>query len=471
MRKVDVAIIGAGTAGLTARREVEKKTQNYVVIDDGPLGTTCARVGCMPSKVLIQVAKDFSRRNHLREQGILNGSQLEVDTAEVMLHVRKLRDRFVRGVHSGMARWQDEKLIRKTARFIDLNTLDLGDEKIHAETIIIAVGTRPFIPEQLNQYADFVVDTNDFFELETLPQKIAVLGVGVIGLELGQALSRLSLQTTIIGRRPRFAGLTDPEINEYINRRLSEQLDLSLGGYEVTGVGSNGLLKLITDDREIEVELLLMAQGRRPNLDRINLAVLGLPLDSRGIPYYQEENFNIPDTNLYLVGDTNLRRPLLHEAADQGRIAGFNAVNDPQCFKERVPLSITFCEPNIAIVGKRYEELTRSGIDFVTGRVSFEGQGRSIIKLEEIGLLHLYAEKSSGRMLGAELFAPDGEHLAHLLSWAISCNLTVHETLALPFYHPVIEEGLRTAIRNAAKQIEAVQSPLEIFRCEDTPIR
>ncbi len=471
MRKVDVAIIGAGTAGLTARREVEKITQNYVVIDDGPLGTTCARVGCMPSKVLIQVAKDFARRDHLLEQGILNGSQLQVDTTEVMRHVRILRDRFVRGVHSGMARWQEEKLIRKTAKFVDLNTLDLGDEKIHADTIIIAVGTRPFVPEVLRQYSSFVIDTNDFFELETLPEKIAVLGVGVIGLELGQALSRLSSQTTVIGRRPRFAGLTDPEINEYIARKFSEQFDLSLGGYEVTGVGSNGQLKLQTGDREIEVDLILNAQGRRPNLDRINLDVLNLPLDERGIPYYQEENFNIPDTNLYLVGDTNLRRPLLHEAADQGRIAGFNAVNDPQCFKERVPLSITFSEPNIAVVGKRYEELTKSGIDFVTGRVSFEGQGRSIIKLEEIGLLHLYAEKTFGRLLGAEIFAPDGEHLAHLLSWALSCNLTVHETLALPFYHPVIEEGLRTAIRDAARKIDAIPSPLEIFRCEDTPIR
>jgi dihydrolipoamide dehydrogenase len=161
----------------------------------------------------------------------------------------------------------------------------------------------------------------------------------------------------------------------------------------------------------------------------------------------------------------------LHEAADQGRIAGFNAVNDPQCFKERVLLSITFCEPNIAIVGKRYEELVQKGVDFVTGKVSFEGQGRSIIKLEEIGALHIYAERSSGKLLGAEIFAPDGEHLAHLVAWAISCNLTAHETLALPFYHPVVEEGLRTAIRDAARQVEAPPNQLEVFRCEDSPIR
>jgi dihydrolipoamide dehydrogenase len=471
MRQVDVAIIGAGTAGLTARREVEKKTPNYVVIDDGPLGTTCARVGCMPSKVLIQVAKDFSRRDKLREQGIHNGELLQVDTTEVMQHVRKLRDRFVRGVRSDMAGWEEEKLLRKTARFTDLHTLDLGDEKIRAETIIIAVGTRTIIPEPLRGYSSFLIGTDDFFELESLPRRIGVLGVGVIGLELGQALARLGIEVTIIGRRPHFAGVTDPEINSYIGRKFAEQFDLSLDGYEVTGSRDN-CLELKTGERTVCADLLLMALGRQPNLDRLNLEVLGLPLDSRGIPLYQEENFRIPDTNLFLVGDTNLRRPLLHEAADQGRIAGFNAVNAPQCFKERVPLSITFCEPNIALVGRKHQELVKNRVDFVTGKASFEGQGRSIIKLQEIGMLHVYAHRTNGKLLGAELFAPEGEHLAHLLAWAMSCNLSVHETLALPFYHPVIEEGLRTALRNAARQVEAAPAnPLEIFRCEDSPIR
>ncbi|MBW2690253.1 MAG: dihydrolipoyl dehydrogenase [Deltaproteobacteria bacterium] len=468
MKRVDVAIIGAGTAGLTARREVMKKTDNYVVIDDGPLGTTCARVGCMPSKTLIQVARDFSRRSRLQEQGIHNGMQLTVDTTEVMVHVRKLRDRFVKGVHSSMAGWRDEKLIRKPAHFVDMHTLDLGDEKIWADTIIIAVGTRPVIPSSWQEFQSFIINTDALFELKKLPLSMAVFGIGVIGLELGQALSQLGVRTTIIGRRAHFAGITDPELNNYIARKFSEQLDLSLNGFEITGRDSDGLLRLKTGEREIAVERVLMALGRRPNLDRLNLPLLNLPVDKRGIPCYQEETFRIQDTNLFLVGDTNLRRPLLHEAADQGRIAGFNAVNDSQCFKERTPLAITFCEPNIATVGKRHQELLDQDVDFVTGKASFEKQGRSIIKLEEIGALHIYADRATGKLLGAELFAPDGEHLAHLISWAISCDLTVHETLALPFYHPVIEEGLRTAIRNAARQVEVPANLLEVLCCEDS---
>ena len=467
MRKVDVAIIGAGSAGLTARREVAKKTDNYIVIDDGPLGTTCARVGCMPSKALIQAANDFHRRHSFTEQGIHGGDSLTLDGAEVMRHVRKLRDRFVRGVRSGMAQWQDDKLIRKQAQFVSRNVLDLGDEKIQADTIIIASGTRPVIPESLLPYREFLIDTDHFFELEELPASIAVLGVGVIGLEIGQALAHLSIPTTIIGRRPRFGGLTDPELNQYIAEKFADRYDFSLKGFSVTGTTDDGRLLLRTGESERAVHMVLVALGRRPNLDRLNMDVLNLPVDSRGIPLYQPENFQIPDTCIYLIGDTNLHRPLLHEAADQGRIAGYNAVNGFHCFTERVPLSITFCEPNICFVGKRYEELKDEGVDIIVGKVSFEGQGRSIIKLQEIGGLHLYAERASGRVLGAELFAPDGEHLAHLISWAIQQELTVQQMLALPFYHPVIEEGLRTAIRDCASQVETTGGPLEIPLCRD----
>lgn len=132
MRKVEVAIIGAGTAGLAARKQVAKKTDDYIVIDDGPLGTTCARVGCMPSKVLIQTANDFERRHKFNQIGISGHKNLSIDTKKVMSHVRSLRDRFVNGVLSSIEDYED-KIVRKKATFIDQNTLDLGDEKVWAK--------------------------------------------------------------------------------------------------------------------------------------------------------------------------------------------------------------------------------------------------------------------------------------------------------------------------------------------------
>jgi len=471
MNEYDVVIIGAGTSGLSARKEVIKKTQNYLLLDDGPLGTTCARVGCMPSKVLIQVANDFNRRKKFTDLGIRGGGDLQIDTAQVMNHVRSLRDRFVKGVKSPMAEWED-KFLPKRAVFEDPHILNVEGERINAHKIILAAGTRPAVPEVWKQYSDFLVDTNSFFELKSLPQKMAVIGLGVIGIELGQALSRLGVDIFAVTRGGSIGGLSDPDIQEYVKRKFSEEFPIYVNGGNPVGISDGGLLKIEVDGKILEVEKVLMATGRRTNLDKLGIEMLPVKLNSRGIPSIDKSTMQVTELpHIFLPGDVNADRPILHEAADEGKIAGFNAVNELQCFKRRTFLGVTFSDPNIAAIGKRHADLIAEKRPFETGEISFEGQGRSIVKLKEQGLLHIYADKNTGEILGAELQAPDGEHLAHLIAWAISMKLTVFEALKMPFYHPVIEEGLRTALRDCATKIGQTANRSELFRCEDPPIR
>lgn len=470
MRTFDVAIIGAGTSGLTARREVARKTDNYVVIDDGPLGTTCARVGCMPSKVLIQVANDFSRKAKFEQMGITGGETLKVDSTHVMSHVRALRDRFVRGVLNPMQGWED-KFIRGRAEFVDQHTLSVNGETIKANKIILALGSRPIIPKPWLEFRSHLLTTDEFFEQKALPSSMAVIGLGVIGIELGQALNKLGVNVVGMTVGKAIGGLTDPKIQDYVASKFSQEMPLHFNGAELLSVNDKGLLRIKADDKVYEVEKALIAVGRRHNLDRVKIENLGLPLDQKGLPSMNRNTMKLEGApHIFLPGDVNGDRPILHEAADEGVIAGHNAVNDETCFKRRVSLGVTFSEPNIATIGRRYSELIEDNIKFVTGEVSFEGQGRSIVKLKEQGLLHIYVDKNSGEILGAELQAPDGEHLAHLLAWAMSMNLTVKEALKMPFYHPVVEEGLRTALRSAAKQLDKDHSG-ELYRCQDPPIR
>ena len=469
MREVDVAIIGAGTAGLAARKQVAKKTDNYVIIDDGPLGTTCARVGCMPSKVLIQAANDYHRRHSFKQLGINGQEKLTINQQKVMNHVRVLRDRFVRSVKEGMNDYED-KIIRKRAKFIDKNTLDLGDEKIKAKKIIIATGSRPVLPNAWEKFKDHLIDTNGFFELEELPQNVAVIGLGVIGIEIGQALSRIGINVIGIGLGKDIGGLSDPEVQDYVIDKFSKEFPIYLNGAELKEITDDGKLRLETDGKSFKVDKAIISVGRRPNIDKIGLENIDIKLSDKGMPEFSQTTFKLKDAqNIFLIGDVNNDRPILHEAADEGTVAGFNAVNEDQCFQRRTSLGITFCDPNIATIGKRYKELTDSKVDFVTGSVSFEGQGRSIVKLKEQGLLKVYADKKTNKLLGAELQAPDGEHLAHLISWGISLDLTVKKMLQMPFYHPVIEEGLRTALREAQLQLD--EDYLEIIRCEEHPFR
>lgn len=463
MKEYDVVIIGAGSGGLSARREVAKKTDNYLLINSGPLGTTCARVGCMPSKVLIQVANDFYRRNKFSEEGIQGADNLSINIPVVMNHVRKLRDRFVRGVVGDMESWMDDKLLSKKATFIGPNELDCEGERIKAKKIIIATGSRPSIPKQLIDFKSYLISTDEIFEQVDLPENIAVIGLGVIGLELGQAMKRLGLKVTMIGRRKVFAGLTDPKLNEYVATKFMDEFDISLDGvgdvYE-----KNGQLAIRSGSREILVDKVLLASGRDSNIDKVGLDKLTDKLNPNGVPFFSKETFQLEEfPHIFLAGDVTNEKQILHEASDEGRISGYNAVNLITKFQTRTTLAITFCDPNIASVGMSYSELFNLKRDFVTGQVSFEGQGRSIVKLKEIGMLRIYGDKMSGEILGAEMFGPDAEHIAHLLSWVIEQKLTVSTVLSFPFYHPVIEEGLRTALRDMRSKTEVEVSGLEIF--------
>ena len=468
MKNYDVVIIGAGTAGLSARKVVSKYTQSYVIVDDGILGTTCARVGCMPSKAFIQIANDFHRRNSFHETGIDGSELLKIDSEKVMSHTRKLRDRFVRSVLGGMDEWKDEHFIGKRARFVNKNVIDLGDEKISGKKIIIATGSSPVIPKPWLAFSDFFIDTNSFFELRKVPQSIGVIGLGVIGIELGQALHRLGIDVVGISQGRTIAGLSDPKLIEYTSEKLSQEMNLDFSGVQTLSRKDNKL-SIQTVDKEYLVEKALISVGRRPNLSNLGIENLGLSLDERGIPYFNAKSCQLRDAqNIFIAGDVDGVKAILHESADDGAIAGYNACHEKaEEYKRRIWLGITFSSPNIATVGKRYGDLVKEKVDFEYGEVSFEGQGRSIVMLSEKGHLRVYGDKRNNRLLGAELFAPSGEHIAHSLAWVISQKMTVGEVLQLPFYHPVVEEGLRTALRDLAKKLPEVRSPLEIAVCQE----
>jgi dihydrolipoamide dehydrogenase len=197
-----------------------------------------------------------------------------------------------------------------------------------------------------------------------------------------------------------------------------------------------------------------VAIGRQSNIDDLGLENLGVALDPRGMPPFDPTTMRIAELQVFLAGDVNGQVPLLHEAADEGHIAGLNATRETcHCFTRRTPLAIVFCDPNVAMVGQRFEKVDASSA--ITGEADFTRQGRARTAESNKGLMHIYAEKSSGRLLGAEMCVPAAEHMIHLLALAMERNLTVWEVLRLPFYHPVLEEGLRGALRQLAQQLPA----------------
>jgi dihydrolipoamide dehydrogenase len=184
-------------------------------------------------------------------------------------------------------------------------------------------------------------------------------------------------------------------------------------------------------------------------VSRLGLEHTTLKLDEAGVPLYDPCTLQAGQHPVFMAGDANGVLPLLHEAADEGRAAGDNAARFPHgaALIRRAPLSIVFSHPAIAMVGERYIDLAPG--TFVTGKVSFENQGRSRVMLRNQGLMHVYVDSESRRFVGAEWIGPAAEHIAHLLAWGLQMKLTVDRMLEMPFYHPVVEEGVRTALRDA----------------------
>ena len=478
--KKEVVVIGSGTAGLAAYRAALLHTDDVITIEGGPYGTTCARVGCMPSKLLIAAAEAAHNIESAPGFGVHPGGKTEINGREVMDRVKSERDRFVGFVIESVDEIPAKHKLRGNAQFIDDHTIQVDDKYlIEAERIVIATGSRPAWPESFNDLGDRLIINDDVFEWNDLPKSVAVFGPGVIGLELGQALHRLGVNVLLFGRGGTVGPLSDPAIQEYSRKAFAEEFYLDTAGeilemYRETksedGNNNNDsvFLKYVDTDGKTQstnLDYVLAATGRKANVDNLSIEKTTLQLDKTGVPTFDSDTMQCSLPHIFIAGDVNNEIPLLHEAADQGKIAGDNAGRfpNPQTGLRRAPISVVFSDPQIATVGVGWKKLNAKYPNcdcLAIGNVSFENQGRSRVMLKNKGLLHVYGEQGTGLFLGAEMIGPAAEHIAHLLAWALQNRMTISEMLDMPFYHPVIEEGVRTALRDLNKKLHIGENRL-----------
>lgn len=452
--EADVVVLGAGTAGLAAYRAAVARGKRVLLVERGPGGTTCARVGCMPSKLLIAAA---NRAEHARRAGAFGvEADVRIDGRAVMARVRRERDRFVGFVLDGVAAIPESHKLHGRARLLGPNTVAVGDVRISTRSVVVATGSAPVVPSMFQAIRDRLVVNDDVFGWDELPESLAVFGAGIIGLELGQALSRLGVRVRIFGKGGALGPVTDPVVGDALALAWRSELELDPDARveEVSPEGAGVSVAFRDADGQLRREhfaAALVAAGRRPNLVGLGLDAIAGPVDASGLPVVDRTTMRWGDTSIFIAGDANTDVPLLHEAADEGRIAGDNAARFPDVVSQprRSRLAIMFTEPEVAIAGASFAEVSRSGTPFVTGEVDFRDQGRSRVMGRNHGAARIYADARTGRLLGAELAGPRAENLGHLLAWAHQQALTVDQMLAMPFYHPVVEEGLRTALRNA----------------------
>lgn len=444
-RSCDVAIIGAGTAGLKAYKAAVARGGDVVIVERGPGGSTCTRYGCMPSKLLLAAARHAHQARVAATFGIVTGDVL-VDAAKLWDRLRRERDRFVAAVLNEYHAIPADRVIHGSARFTGADTIAVGDQRITAKRgIIIATGAHPIVPDMLEPVRNLVHTHETIFELDGLPEAMAVLGAGPVGIELAQAFARLGVSVTVIDPGDTIGGLNDPQTNAAAIEALSDEVTLRLGVEASAAATGDGRARLYWDGGEIVVDLILAATGRPPSLDGLALETTGIALDDHGTPTFDEATRRCGDSRIFIAGDAGAWRPVLHEAARGGRIAGEVAMGGAPA-RPLPALAVTFTEPNLVEVGTPFDKLPDgASIEDVNvadnGRATADGKGQ--------GLVRLYAGPD-GRLLGASIAAPAGEHLGQLVALAIDRGMDAATFADQCWYHPTVEEMLQTVARDIA---------------------
>lgn len=450
----DVAIIGSGSAGLAAYHAAKATGAKVLLIEAGPGGTTCARYGCMPSKLLLAAARSARDTRAATTFGV-RVVDIAIDGKAVMARVRRERDHFVGAVLEEVAAIPPSDRLRGRARFSSPDTLTLDDHTIvTARAIVIATGARPVVPRELAETCQERIVTHEtVFDLETLPRALAVIGAGPLGLELALAFGRLGVKTTVFDEGDTIGAVRDPVVAEVVADQMKRELVFELGVKVEAKRKPDGDILLQWSEsggkaRRGTFDYVLDATGRKAAVEGLDLNLAGLDCDEDGVPVFDPDTLRCGGLNIFIAGDANDDRPVLHEATLQGELAGRNAAHAPK-LEKRIPMpsmAVVYSDPDIASIGPGWDEDAAKGWNVGCS----DDVGRARVDARPSGMLRVYAEAKDGVLLGGELFGPDVEHLAHLLSWAVQLKMTARDVLNMPFYHPTMEESLRTALRDLA---------------------
>lgn len=438
--KCDVAVIGAGTAGIAAERAAREAGASTLLIDPEFAGTVCANVGCMPSKLMIAAGNVAQAA---RDGGVFGINAVpKVDGPAVMARLRHERDAFVAGVLRTIDKIPEEIRLKTRARFDGPQNLVLEDgRRVAARAVVIATGSDTIVPEPYRDLGEAMLTNASVFELEDLPRSLAVIGAGVIGLELAQAMARLGVEVAVFDRADALSISRSEAVNDTLKKALERDLSLHLGtSPEPAREGDQ--VRIDWDKQSALFDKVLVATGRPPSVKDLGLETTGALLDNNGVPEFDRETMQIRGLPIFIAGDANADRPVLHEASMEGNIAGRNAARAPDTRPtRRMPFfSVTFTHPTTASIGAGPGGAAGMGV------ADYGNQGRARVENCAHGRVEIYSD-ANNCLIGADLCAPGGEHLAHLLLWAIEERVTAQEMLRRPFYHPTLEEGLKSALR------------------------
>ncbi|MGD9014710.1 MAG: dihydrolipoyl dehydrogenase [Candidatus Omnitrophota bacterium] len=427
----DLAIIGAGWAGVSAAQEAKRLGLRVALIEKDKLGGTCLNYGCIPTKALIQSAKIYSLSNKSAKFGI------QIDNAKINFStIQKRKEAIISQLSKGMRfLLNDIELLEGKAQFISGEELIIGNDRIKAKNIIIATGAKPIQIPGINFDGKKIISSSNILNLERLPQRLLIIGGGVIGCEFASLFSIFGTRVTIVELMPQLLPQEDKEIAKKLEVAFKKR------GIQIN---TNTDAKTINLD---DFELALLCVGRTPELGGLDLQRIGVQTDKNRVITNEYMNTNI--ANIYAAGDCTGGKLLAHFAAHQGITAAKNIAH-PACAKQIQPHLIPNCiftDPQIASIGITEEEARNKGIKLNLRRFDFLGSGMARILEETEGFIKIISDKETDLILGASIIGPQATELIGIITLAIQSRLKLPQLASIIFAHPTLSESIHEAAR------------------------
>lgn len=446
----DLIIIGAGPGGYETALTAASRGMSVTLFNGGKLGGTCLNEGCIPTKCLCRNAEYVA---NLREGEVfgVNGLSWDIDFSRMQQRKQEVVETLSAGI-AQLMKMKKVKVVDAMASFKDAHTVVADGEEYEAPNIIIATGSRSRSLPIPGSDAEYVMSSTEMLEIDHVPESLTVIGGGVIGMEFASIFSNLGSKVTVI----EFMKQILPPFDSDIAKRLKQSL--SKKGIEIVTSAAaksiqrreDGMIEVVYDckgkEGKVESTELLMAVGRGPRVDGLNLEAAGVEYSPKGIPVDDSMRTNVP--GIYAIGDVNARMMLAHVASFQG-LRALNAIEGKtDDIRFDIVPSAVFTLPECGMVGITSERAKEEGLEVLTGQSFYRANGKALAMGEPEGLVKLLFCKDDGRLVGAHIMGVEAADLAQQCADLMNRGTTLKEMEEIIFGHPTISEVLLAACHN-----------------------
>lgn len=453
MQSFDVVVIGSGPGGYVAAiRAAQLGLKTACVEKDAKLGGTCLNVGCIPSKTLLHSSELFYELNHeFAEQGI-EVSEAKINFSKMQEKKNSIVSQFNQGI-SGLFKKNKVQSLNGHAQFIDSHRLKVGEEEVEAKHFIIATGSVPVSLPFAQIDEEKIVSSTGALAFQEVPKKLVVIGAGIIGVELGSVYSRLGSEVHVLEFLDHICPSLDGSLSAELKKILEKQGIKFHLSTKVTKVNSSSSGALVETEggEKFEADRVLVAVGRKPFTEGLNLEKAGITLDEKGrIPVNGSFQTTLP--HILAIGDVIDGPMLAHKASEEGMAAAEIIAGEKPVLNYLTIASVVYTQPEVAGCGFTEEELKKRSIPYVKAQFPFKANSRAKCVNQEEGFVKMIACKTSGKVLGVHIIGSNAGELIAEASLALSLGATAHEIAESSHAHPTLSEAMKEAALGIAKK-------------------